>query len=193
MMMGAKRIPHCLQCKKKNTLMYRGGSNKSLKAEQKLSGSRVVHPFSAWLTGSRRYTRARVQMRQKLKSLAAVISFLHRGIRIRTREHWENDCGIRTPLRRYRSPQKTSRETLEKAKSGCTKVHTSCARTAREHRRSQAWHCSSEIDRSGSIVCKHVPCADELSKRCKFDLHPQFTEHAGLDIPTVNCCLQSNR
>ena len=30
--------------------------------------------------GSRKYTKARVQMRQKLKSLAAVISFLHHGI-----------------------------------------------------------------------------------------------------------------
>ena len=110
-------------------------------------------------------------------------------------------------------------ETLEKAKSACTKVHTTpAAKKQRENTASsQLGHCSSEhmiavvilicvnmsvsprenaIETSLSTVwsvAHQNSCADEFSKHCKFNLRPQFTEHERLAIPIANCCLQSNR
>ena len=91
-------------------------------------------PSSARLTGSKKYTRAHVQMGQKPKSLAAVMSFFimaylpgwirtcdgHIGTTTEAHARLaEGTAGPGSPHHHRKLP-----ETFEKAKSGCTKVHT---------------------------------------------------------------------
>ena len=48
----AKGIPHCKQCKKeRHTHVQRWQQHRSLKAGQRLSGSRVIHPFISMADG----------------------------------------------------------------------------------------------------------------------------------------------
>ena len=143
--------------KEKHTHVQRWQQHKSLKAGQRLSGSRVVQPFSAWLTGSEKYTRARVQKRQKLKSSFIMASLTRmdphtrwsQGKTIEAHSPISEGTAVPTSIQSVARPVRITTENfprrLKRPRAVVQSAYdTSCPKTAREYRRSQGWHCSSE-------------------------------------------------